>query len=190
MKRFFYTILHPLFSAGFERLRGCQTHSASNVQPWTSAGGLPAKENTQMKHLKLTVWIFLATLTLAACSPSVTSLSPEEGAAYAAEVDAIVENMIVGWSECDHAKESRDYVDTWKANLDESGFQQECAEFIAAVGAYQSKALDHVEVRPGIKARVVIYHVVFTNDPDVTFFVYFGADDPNHRIIGLEIQDW
>ena len=146
------------------------------------------------KKLVFTVLIVLAALTPAACAPRVTSTSlpPEEGAAYAAEVDEIVENLLVGWSVCDHAMAIRDYVETWKveANADDSGFQQECDEFIGIVGAYQSKVLDHVEDRPGISARVVIYHVVFENDPDVTLFVYFGIDDPNHRIVGLEFQDW
>jgi hypothetical protein len=184
--------LHLFYPAGIELLRFNQTQSVSNVQPYYSAGDLPAKENNQMKHLILTVLIVLATLTLAACAPSVTSLSPEEGAAYAAEVDDIVENLIVGWSVCDHAMAIRDYVETWKvkASADDSGFQQECDEFIGVVGAYQSKTLDHVEVRPGIQARVVIYHAVFENDPDVILDVYFRINDPDHQIIGLEWKDW
>ena len=70
------------------------------------------------KKLVLTVLIVLATLPLAACAPRTTSraLSPEEGAAYAAEVDEIVENMIVGFSENDFAKLTRDMPD----HLDEA----------------------------------------------------------------------
>lgn len=143
------------------------------------------------KKLVLTVLIVLAALTLAACAPRVTSLSPEEGAAYAAEVDEIVENMLVGWSACDHAMAIRDYVETWKvkASADDSSFQQECGEFIGVVGAYQTKTLEDIEDRSGISARVVVYNIIFENDPDVTLEVYFGIDDPSHRIIGVTFDE-
>jgi hypothetical protein len=146
------------------------------------------------RKLVLTVWLVLATLTLAACAPRTTAtmiLSPEEGATYAAEVDEIVENLLVGWSVCEHAMAIRDYEETWRveASADDSGFQQECDEFIGVVGAYQLKTLDYVEDRPVISARVVIHNVVFENDSDVTLEVFFGIDDPNHRIIGLSFVE-
>jgi hypothetical protein len=52
-------------------------------------------------------------------------------------------------------------------------------------GAYQSKTLDHVEDRG--TDRVVIYHVAFANDPDVTLEVAFRSDDPEYMIIDI---DW
>lgn len=145
------------------------------------------------KKLVLTAWIVLVTLALAACGPRVTTtvLSPEDGAAYAAEVDGIVENLLAGWSACDHAMAIRDYVESWKvkSNADDSSFQQECHELIGVVGAYRSKTLDYVEDRPGISARLVTYNVVFENDQEVTLEVYFGIDDPTHRIIGLSFVE-
>ena len=140
------------------------------------------------KKLVLAVLIVLATLTLAACAPRVTGLTPEEGAAYAAEVDEYVENMLVGTSECDFDKTHRGFNPEWKEKIDESTWQQECEAEFAVRGAYQSKTLDHVEVRPGIQARVVIYHVVFVNNPDVTVTFYF-SDDPDHLIIGMEWEE-
>jgi hypothetical protein len=184
------TILHPLapfYPVGIERLRINQTHSVSNVQPYYSAGDLPAKENDQMnKQLILTVWIVLATLTLAACGPTGTSLSPAEGAAYAAEVDEYVENMLVGQSECDFDKTHRGFDKVvWEEQLrDKSAWQQECEADLAVTGAYQSKTLDHVEDRQEL--RVVIYHVVFEKGPDVTLRMYFYIDDPDHLIVGID----
>ena len=141
------------------------------------------------KKLLLTALVVLATLTLAACAPSVTSLSPEEGAAYAAEVDEYVESYLLGLSECDFAMHTRGFdPETWEGHLDESAFQQECEAKLAESGAYLSKTLDHVEVRPGIRARVLIYHVVFANNQDVTVTFYF-SDDPNHLIIGMEWEE-
>lgn len=142
-----------------------------------------------MKRLTLAVLTVLAALTLAACAPRVTSLSPEEGAAYAAEIDEYVESWLVGMSECNFAMHTRGFdPETWKGHLDESAFQQECESDRVTYGAYQSKTLDHVEVRPGIRARVAIYHVVFEHDPDVTLEMYF-RDDPNHLIVGVNLPD-
>ena len=126
----------------------------------------------------LIVLIVLAALTLAACAPRTTSraLSPEEGATYAAEVDDIVENMIVGFSENDYAKYTRDMPE----ELDEdygSSIRQVADEISGEWGAYQEKTLDHVEDRGSF--RVVIYHLVFENEPDVTLEVYFYISDPH-----------
>jgi len=96
--------------------------------------------------------------------------------------------MIVGWSECNVAMATRDFDLVWEESFEENPFPQLCDEAVGASGAYLSKTLDHVEDRG--RERVVIYHAVFENDPDVTLFVYFGIDDPNHRIGGLEFQDW
>jgi len=136
------------------------------------------------KNLALTVMIFLTTLTLAACAPRVTSptiLSPEEGAAYAAEVDEIVENMLVGLSNKDWAMYSRDFHKALLTEM-EGNFQEEYDETIAVYGAYQSKTLDHVETRG--KQQVTIYHAVFENNPNVTISVYFGINDRAHLIQG------
>ena len=137
------------------------------------------------KKLVMTVMIVLATLTLASCSPRTTSraLSPEEGAAYAAEIDEIVENYFAGHSECDFDMSHRDFDPDWR--IDESAWQRECEAELAVRGAYQSKTLDHVEYRHGILAWFVSYHVVFENGPDVTVDFYF-TDDPNHLICGME----
>jgi hypothetical protein len=130
-----------------------------------------------IKKLVLTVLIVLATLPLAACAPRAsTILSPEEGAAYAAEVDEIVENMIVGFTENDYAKYTRDMPDKLDEDY-ESAIRQFADETIVEWGAYQGKTLDHVEDRGGW--RVVIYHLVFENEPDVTLEVSFNISDPH-----------
>jgi hypothetical protein len=134
-----------------------------------------------MKHT-LIVLIVLAALTLAACAPRTTSkaLSPEESAAYAAEVDEIVENMIVGFCENDFAKYTRDMPD--RLNKDyEASIRQFADEVIGEWGAYQGKTLDHVEDRG--TSRVVIYHLVFENEPDVTLSVTF-KNSHSHVIYG------
>jgi hypothetical protein len=146
------------------------------------------KENDQMiKNLVLAALIVLVALALAACGLGNTRLSTAEGAAYAAEVDEIVENMIVGDSECDYAMFTRD-IDPIELEgvFDENAWQQECEANRAVYGAYQSKTLDHVEDR-GLD-RVVIYHVVFANAPDVTLEVAFRSDDPDHLIIDIDWQ--
>ena len=134
------------------------------------------------KKLALTILIVLATLIPAACAPRTTSkpLPPEEGAAYAAEVDEIVENMIVGYSENDFAKYTRDMSDQLDEDY-ESSIRQTADEISREFGTYQGKTLDHVEDRGNY--RVVIYHIVFEKEPDVTLNVYFNISD-SHLIIG------
>jgi len=130
----------------------------------------------------LIVLTVLATLTLAACAPRTTSkpLPPEEGTAYAAEVGEIVENLIVGFTENDFAKITRDMPD--KLNEDyESSVRQLADEISGTFGAYQGKTLDHVEDRG--RLRVVIYHLVFENEPDVLLEVSFDISD-SHLVLG------
>jgi hypothetical protein len=136
---------------------------------------------------KLIVLIILAALTLASCAPRAsTILSPEEGAAFAAEVDEIVENMLIGFSQNDYSTLARDWDPDWKEAYDENAFHKDYEAIIAPYGAYQSKTLDHVEDRPGFSARrIVFYHVVFENAQDVTVQVYFKPKDPDHQILGL-----
>lgn len=141
-----------------------------------------------MKHIILTVLIVLAALTLAACAPRTsTILSPEEGAAYAAEVEDIVENMLVGFSKNDYATLTRDWDSAFREDYDESAFHKHYDEIISPYGAYLSKTLDHVEDQR--RQRIVTYHVVFENVPDVTVRIYFRINDSDHQIIGLWWED-
>jgi len=138
--------------------------------------------------LVLAVLIALTTLTLAACAPRAsTILSPEEGEAYAAEVDDIVENLLVGFSENDYATLTRDWAPAVRESYDESAFHKDYDENISPYGAYQSKTFDRVEDQRG--QRIVTYHVVFENIPDVTVRVYFKSNDPDHQIVGLYWED-
>jgi hypothetical protein len=128
----------------------------------------------------LIVLVVLTALALAACAPRTTTtiLSPEEGTAYAAEVDEIVENMIVGFTENDFAKITRDMPDDLDKNY-EASIRQFANETIGEWGAYQGKTLDRVEARGGW--RVVIYHLVFENEPNVTLEVIF--ESPASRVV-------
>lgn len=183
MKRYFYTLLHLIYPAGIEPVRFNQTQSVSNVQPYYNAVALTAKENDQMnKKFVLTVLIVLVSLTLAACAPRVTSrvLSPEEGAAYAAEVDDMVENMLIGLSENDWTMFSRDFHKDMLTEM-ESIFQQYYDESIGVIGAYQSKTLDYV-VAQG-RYRILYYNLVFENDPDATMQVHIYTS--RNQISGL-----
>lgn len=186
MKRYFRTLLHHFYPAGIEE-------SISNIQPYYSAGDIPAKEKNQMiKKLVLTALIVLITLTLAACAPrlktaTTTILSAEEGAAYAAEVDEIVENLLVGWSTCDFTMATRDFDEVWEGFFKKTPFPQLCNEYFGTYGAYLSKTLDHVEDQPGF--RRVIYHAVFKNIPDLTVNVDFVINDTDRLINGFGWSD-
>jgi ABC-type oligopeptide transport system substrate-binding subunit len=129
------------------------------------------------KKFVLSVLVVLATLTLAACAPSTSSLSPEKGAAYAAKVDDIVENLIIGVSENDYAKYTRDMDEDFLKNYG-SSFQGMAEEISSEFGAYLSKTLDHVEGQQ--LRRTVVYHLAFENKPDVLLKVTFSIFDSKH----------
>jgi hypothetical protein len=130
----------------------------------------------------LIVLLVLAALALTDCAPRTTSraLPAEEGTAYAAEVDDIVENMIIGFSENDYAKYTRDMPEELDEDY-ESSMRQVADEISREWGVYQGKTLDHVEDRG--EHRVVIYHLVFSNEPDVILEVYFNISD-SHLMVG------
>lgn len=132
-----------------------------------------------MKQHTLIVMIALATLALAACSPRVTTrvLSAEKGEAFATEVDEIVENMIVGISENNYAKYSRDMDERYLKNY-ASSLLDVAEEISSKFGAYKSKTFDHAESRQ--LRRVVIYHLAFENEPDVYLEVFFSVFDSRH----------
>jgi hypothetical protein len=147
-----------------------------------SAGDIPAKEYYPMiKKLVLTVLIVLATPILVSCAPRTTTtiLPPEDGAAYAAEVDEIVENYITGISENNYAKYTRD-MDKDFLEVYGSDEQQIAEEISSDFGAYLSKTLDHVEGQR--LRRTVVYHLVFENEPDVLLKVIFNIFDSKHII--------
>ena len=129
------------------------------------------------KKFVLSVLVVLATLTLAACAPSTSSLSPEKGAAYAAKVDDIVENLIIGVSENDYAKYTRDMDEDFLKNYG-SSYKEMAEEISSKFGAYLSKTLDHVEGQ--LLRRTVVYHIVFENEPDVILEVTFMIYDSRH----------
>lgn len=119
-------------------------------------------------------------------APRVTILPPEEGAAYAAGVDEIVENSLTGLSENDFAMFSRD-IDPSQLAARESIFPQYYDEYIGVLGATQSKTLDHVEDQP--YGRVVIYRAAFENDSDVPVRIFFRIYDPDHLFTMFGVGD-
>jgi hypothetical protein len=131
------------------------------------------------KKLVLTVLIVLTMLTLTACAPRASSLSPEKGATYAAEVDDIVENYIAGISENNYAEYSRD-MDKDFLEVFGSGEQEIAEEVSSEFGAYLSKTFDYVEGQ--MLRRTVVYHLVFENEPDVLLKVTFNIFDSKHII--------
>lgn len=134
----------------------------------------------------LTLCILVLSLALAACTFGNTRLSKADAAAYAAQVDEFVEDLLIGRSQCDFARYTRGFdMEEWEGKLDEGVWQQEC-ETGFETGAYQSKTLDYVEERRNL--RVVIYNAVFENVPDVSMSVYFYIEDPNHLIVGYEFN--
>jgi hypothetical protein len=136
-----------------------------------------------MRHLSLFVTFVAAAGTLAACANVPATLPDDEAAAYAAEVDEVVENMITGLSGGDYGQHSRDFDETMLEQFDEVVFEQVYDEVIGVTGPYVSRSLNRVEQDSRFTA--VVYDAVFENDSAVTMRVVFWRDDPAHLITGL-----
>lgn len=119
---------------------------------------------------------------LAACQP-VVDYPPDKAAAYAQEVDAIVENSLVGLSSNDVAAHTKDFDQDMKDAVDSVSFPSVYQEIIGPLGKYHSRAL--VGVQEQGSNVIVKYTTVFDNDPNVTLRVVFDKGDPQHHITGM-----
>jgi hypothetical protein len=138
----------------------------------------------EAKRSLLSVGLLITAGLFAACNAQGADLRPAEAAAFAREVDPIVEDVFAGLSEADYARHSSHFDEDFKEQIDEIVvFPQVVDEVIGTVGAYQSH--DMISVADDGRYRVVTYDVAFADDPHVKARVFFWKDDPQHRIAGL-----
>lgn len=128
----------------------------------------------------------LAALLLSACAvPQAEPLPAAEAEAFAAEVEPIVENMLVGLSEGDYSRHSRDFDDELRDQIDELvNFPLAYDEIVGTVGTYEAHTLVGVTDQPD-GLRVATYDAAFSQDEHVTVRVFFRRTDSRHRIAGL-----
>jgi len=127
--------------------------------------------------------ISLLAFTLAACQPRTIALPDDQAQAFAAEVDEIVENALVGLSTNNYEMHVRDFDEEMLRVTDPVTFPQLYDQVIGVVGAYQSRTLLRVEDQGDF--RIVTYSAVFANDPNVIVRFVFARDDPQHLISGM-----
>lgn len=134
-----------------------------------------------MKHIDAAIVGFVIALGLSACSQPVQVPSVEANT-FAAEVDPIVENCLLGLSDNDFAKHTRDFDASMLDVVDETTFPQGYQAIIGVVGKYKSRKLTGVWDQA--EFRIVYYEAQFDNDV-VTVKVVFTRTDPAHKISGL-----
>lgn len=128
--------------------------------------------------------IALAGSALAACQPRAVPLPPDEAAAFAAEVEPVVENMLEGLSAGDYAQHARDFDEELREQVDEIVvFPQVYAEVIGVAGEYRSHTF--VSAADQGALRIATYNVAFADEPHVIMRVFFRRDDPAYLISGL-----
>ena len=127
-----------------------------------------------------------AALLLAACGvPQAEPIPAAEAEAFAAEVDPIVENMLLGLSEGDYARHARDFDEDLRDQIDELvNFPLAYDEIVGTVGTYEAHTLTEVEDQSD-GLRIATYDVAFTEDEHVTVRVFFRKSDARHHITGL-----
>lgn len=126
----------------------------------------------------------LAALIVAGCGQRSTPLGMPEAEAFGEEVDAIVEEMLVGLSQRDYEAHARHFDEELRDQIDPIvTFPQAYDEIIGELGPYRSHELAAVEDQD--LYRIATYDVVFEGDEHVTLKVVFWRNDPQHRITGL-----
>ncbi len=123
----------------------------------------------------------LALALAAGCQPP--PVPPGEAAAFAAEVDPIVENALEGLSRNDYAQHSQDFSEEMRDRIDPITFPQVYGEIIGRLGAYRSHTFRQAVEQGDLWAME--YEAAFENDAAVKVTVIFDRDDPEHRILGL-----
>lgn len=123
-------------------------------------------------------------LLLAACAPALTALPASEEAAFAQEIDPIVEETLIGLSDGNYEQHAQYFDEEMRDRVDPIvTFPQVYDEVIGRVGVYQSHRLIQVEEQN--LYRIATYDVSFANDPHVTAQFIFWENDDAHQITGL-----
>lgn len=133
-----------------------------------------------MKNL----WMLgLAMLILLAGCGGVRTLPADEAAAFAAQIDDVSENLLLGLSNGDYDAYVRDMDATMKKVSTEAEFDKTRSLIIDRVGQYVSCQMTQVVDQK--QFRIVFYDTEFQDEDHVTVKVVFNLDKEPPLISGL-----
>ena len=125
----------------------------------------------------------LLSASLAGCAGGAKTLPADEATAFANQVDAITENLLVSLSNHHYATYTQDMDATMKAASSEAQFEQVYATVIGKIGRYVSRQMTRViEQKP---FRTVVYDAQFEQEEHVTVQVVYNVEGDRPLVSGL-----
>ena len=135
-------------------------------------------------HMKFRSYILMtAVMVIVTGCGQPVQVSADEAEAYAKAVDDVTENSLIGLSDNDFEKHTRDFDSSMLDVVDAASFPQAYADIIGIIGKYESKELSAVFDQS--EFRIIVYKAKFENERDVTVRFVFRRDDPNRKISGM-----
>jgi len=130
-------------------------------------------------------WIIgLVTMfALASCAGGAKALPADEATAFASQVDALTENLLVSLSNRNYAAYIRDMDAKMKAASGESQFEQAYAMVIGKIGKYVSRQMTKVTEQE--QFRTVVYDAQFEREEHVTVQVVYNVAGDQPLVSGL-----
>mgnify|MGYP000272584056 CR=1 FL=1 len=135
-----------------------------------------------MKRILILTVMLFALSALSACAGA-KALPAADAAAFAAQVDPLVDNLLLSINNNDHAGYIRDMDEKMKAASDAPAFANLTQLLSNKIGKYVSRRMTQV-IESG-KYRTIIYSAKFEGEDDVRVQVSFSLDGPQPLISGL-----
>ena len=140
-----------------------------------------------MKHRGIMTWcmalLFAFSLVLLWGCSSTQVLPAEEADRFAAEVDALSENLLLSLNNGDYDGYVRDMDSKMKEASTPASFDSLRALLAEKIGAYESHKMAQVVEQEGL--RTVIYSAAFEKESSVTVRVVFNVTQESPQISGL-----
>jgi len=124
-----------------------------------------------------------ALLLLAGCGGGSRTLPAEEAQAFAKQVDAMSENLLLALNDHDYVAYTRDMDEQMRAASPEEEFGQVYEMIIGKIGRYVSREMTQV-VEQG-RYRTVVYDARFEQEEHVTVRVVYDISGERLLVSGL-----
>jgi maltose-binding protein MalE len=130
------------------------------------------------------IFLFAVCVLLVLCSScskkSDVSIDQQSVLSYA---DPIVDNLLAGFNEENHAKFSRDFDERMRSALPEVVFTQTQQSIVSKIGLYKSRTVSKVQKQGS--GTLVIYNAEFEKESGVEVKVVFTKDGEKNLVSGL-----
>jgi hypothetical protein len=137
-------------------------------------------ENRRLYLVVILMCGMFTTGLLAGCGPVI--LSGADAAEVTAFAEPLAENLLAGYAQGNYDVFARDFDTQMRTGLTAAALAEMRTAFDAALGAYQARQLDHIEMADPYFTAV--YTLKFEKAPAVAMRLVMTLSEP-HKITGL-----